>query len=166
VPGLVGRAAAAPILFDAFARVAPPAALPRPPPGVFIATSAKLPPPLKRFAPGHLAGEDAQPRFHILFPPDGARLELDASNGTPDPVPLKLTGAVAPLTVLVNGLPVSPQKSENPSFVPDGPGFARVTVIDASGATDSIVVRLDAGAAVQSSGTAKASCAVTPCARP
>ena len=63
-------------------------------------------------------------------------------------------------------LPVSPQKSENPSFVPDGPGFARVTVIDASGATDSIVVRLDAGAAAQSPSAAKAACAVTPCARP
>ena len=27
------------------------------------------------------------------------------SDGKPDPVPLKVTGAVAPLTVLVNGMP-------------------------------------------------------------
>jgi len=30
-------------------------------------------------------------------------------------------------------------------FRPQGPGFARVTVIDAAGATDSVVVRLDEG---------------------
>src|SRR6478736_5165475 len=58
VPGLVGRAAAAPILFDAFARTGKlPAALPRAPTGARIAATAKLPPPLQRFRPGALAGE-------------------------------------------------------------------------------------------------------------
>jgi hypothetical protein len=33
------------------------------------------------------------------------------------------------------------------SFRPDGPGFARVTVIDGSGAADSVMVRLDDGVA-------------------
>ena len=84
VPGLIGRAAAAPILFDAFARLpAPPAALRPPPAGVLFATNAKLPPPLQRFAPGRLAGEEARTKLHILFPPDGARLSLPPTTANP-----------------------------------------------------------------------------------
>jgi penicillin-binding protein 1C len=59
------------------------------------------------------------------------------------PVPLKLTGAVAPLTILVNGNPVLVQARQNLFFKPQGPGFARVTVIDASGAVDSVQLRLE-----------------------
>jgi len=142
VSGLIGRAAAAPILFDAFARLLTlPAALPRAPAGVLVANSAKLPPPLRHFAPGDLAGS-TQPKLHILFPPDGARLELATTDGKPDPVPVKVTGANAPLTVLVNGMPVA-EDSRGHFFRPPGPGFARVTVIDAAGAADSVVVRLN-----------------------
>jgi penicillin-binding protein 1C len=144
VPGLVGRSAAAPILFDAFARMGtPPAALPRPPKGVLVTSSAKLPPPLTRFQPGRLAGATAQASLHILFPPDGARLDLPTPDGKPDPVPLKVTGAVAPLTVLVNGVPAPAQQRGALFFKPAGPGFSRVTVLDSSGAADSVVVRVE-----------------------
>src|SRR5207244_12680508 len=48
VAGLIGRVAAAPILFDAFARTGKlPAALPKPPRGTLVASNAKLPPPLR-----------------------------------------------------------------------------------------------------------------------
>jgi len=141
VSGLIGRAAAAPILFDAFARLpTPPAALPRAPAGVLVANSAKLPPPLRHFAPVDLAGA-TQPRLHILFPPDGARLELATTDGKPDPVPIKVTGGSAPLTILLNGMPVAGE-ARGSFFRPPGAGFARLTVIDASGAADSVVVRL------------------------
>src|SRR5262249_3612151 len=61
VPGLIGRAAAAPILFDAFARTGRvPAPLPAAPKGVLVAANSKLPPPLQRFRPGALAGEGAE----------------------------------------------------------------------------------------------------------
>jgi penicillin-binding protein 1C len=144
VSGLVGRAAAAPILFDAFARLpTPPAPLARAPAGVLVASSGRLPLPLRRFAPGELAGA-AQPRLHILFPPDGARLELAQTDGKPDLMPLKVTGASAPLTVLVNGMPTT-GAGRGAFFRPSGPGFARVTVIDAAGAADSVLVRLDDG---------------------
>ena len=146
VPGLIGREAAAPILFDAFARLGPPAALPRPPAGVLTMSNAKLPPPLRRFRPG-LAGGASQASLHILFPPNGALLDLSATEGKPDPVPLKLTGAVAPLTVFVNGVPAFPQQRGSAFFTPDGPGFSRVTVIDGAGATDSVVVRIGEGPA-------------------
>jgi penicillin-binding protein 1C len=145
---LVGRTAAAPILFDAFARLgAPPVALPRAPKGVLVASSAKLPPPLKRFQPGRFGGVSAEASLHILFPPDGARLDLAATDGKA--VPLKITGAVAPLTVLVNGVPV-PQPDRGALFFrPDGPGFSRVTVIDSAGATATAVVRVDDGSAAK-----------------
>ncbi|MGB6427338.1 MAG: penicillin-binding protein 1C, partial [Methyloceanibacter sp.] len=52
VTGLAGRTAAAPILFDAFARGPQPLEpLPPAPAGALIATNSKLPPPLQRFAP-------------------------------------------------------------------------------------------------------------------
>ena len=77
VAGLVGRISAAPILFDAFARMGQGyQPLPPMPKGAIIASTAKLPPPLQRFAPGESAGEAMAPKVHIVFPPNGASLEL------------------------------------------------------------------------------------------
>ncbi len=168
VPGLVGRMAAAPILFDAFARLpTPPAALPRAPSGILLTTSAKLPPPLKFFQPGERSGA-GEATLHILFPPDGARLDLRvAADDKPAPVPLKITGAVAPLTILVNGVPATALPRGRLFFQPPGPGFARVTVIDGSGAADSVMVRLDDSVAAAASAPAiHPACSPTPCARP
>jgi penicillin-binding protein 1C len=145
VPGLLGRVAAAPILFDAFARTGKlPAALPRAPNGALVAATAKLPPPLQRFLPGTLAGENTGPQLRIMFPPNGARLELASdSSGKPDPVALKVTGGAGPLTVLVNGMPVPASRGTRTLFFePEGPGFVRLTVMDGRGAIDSVVVRL------------------------
>jgi penicillin-binding protein 1C len=156
VPGLIGREAAAPILFDAFARLGGPLApLAHPPRGAIVTSNARLPPPLRQFQPGRLAGETAQPPLRIIFPPDGARLDLASIGGKPDPVALKVSGAVAPLTVLVNGVPVANEGRGSLFFNPDGPGFSRLTVLDASGASDSVVVRVeDSAAIVPSSGSA------------
>ncbi|MBV8778261.1 MAG: penicillin-binding protein 1C, partial [Alphaproteobacteria bacterium] len=108
VPGLVGRVAAAPILFDAFARMKEPIApLPRAPAGVLMATNAKLPPPLQRLRLGALPTTAAVPALRIMFPPNGARLELAGATDRPDPLPLKISGGVGPLTVLVNGAPLA-----------------------------------------------------------
>jgi penicillin-binding protein 1C len=111
-----------------------------------VTTSAKLPPPLRHFQSGERVGESGADRLHILFPPDGARLELPGSNAVPAPIPLKVTGGVAPLMILVNGVPAPPQPRGVVVFQPGGPGFARVTVIDSAGATDSVLVRLDESA--------------------
>ncbi len=68
--------AAAPILFDAFARsghaLVP---LPPAPKGAIFATTNRLPPPLQRFRPDGASGAMREPP-RIMFPPDGARLEL------------------------------------------------------------------------------------------
>src|SRR6185312_13278097 len=127
VPGLVGRASAAPILFDAFARsgltLSPLARAPR---GVIFAGNSKLPPPLQRFNAGNGLREVVA-RPHIMFPPDGARLELAAS-GPPNPVAMKISGGRAPLTVMMNGVPLAADgASRTLFFQPDGPGFVRLT---------------------------------------
>jgi penicillin-binding protein 1C len=145
VPGLTGRIAAAPVLFDAFARTGKlPAPLPNTPKGALIAATGKLPPPLQRFRPGGAAGDGGEPQLRIMFPPNGARLELASDDaGRPDPIAVKVTGGAGPLTVLVNGLPLPVSPGRRPQFFqPDGPGFVRLTVMDARGATDSVVVRL------------------------
>ena len=47
-----------------------------------------------------------EPQLRIMFPPNGARLELASDDaGKLDPIALKVTGGSGPLTVLVNGVP-------------------------------------------------------------
>jgi penicillin-binding protein 1C len=146
VPGLIGRTAAAPILFDAFARTGKiPAALPKAPKGALIASNAKLPLPLRRFRPvGELirTGGDQMPR--IQFPLNGSRIDVDRSDGgEAAPMPVKVTGGVLPLTIMLNGTSVGEIDSRRQRLVdPPGPGFARLTVIDATGAADTVVIRV------------------------
>jgi penicillin-binding protein 1C len=146
VPGLVGRIAAAPILFDAFARSGKlPALLPKPPRGALVASNAKLPPPLRRFRPlGELvrSGNDLAPR--IQFPLNGSRIDIDrTSDGQAAAMPVKVAGGVPPMTVLVNGAAAGEIDSRRQRLVdPPGPGFARLTVIDATGAADTVVIRI------------------------
>ena len=146
VPGLLGRTAAAPILFDAFARTGKiPLGLPAAPRGTLVAATAKLPLPLKRFRPvGELVrnGDDRAPK--IQFPLNGSRLDvMTEGEGKSAPLAVKVAGGVPPMTVLVNGLSAGELDSRRQRFVdPPGPGFVRLTVMDATGAADTVVVRL------------------------
>ena len=145
VPGLIGRVAAAPILFDAFARTGqgttPLAPAPK---GALFSSSAKLPLPLRHFRPnGAVASDNGATPLRIMYPPNNARVELGTFDGKLDPLALKVSGGVEPLTVLVNGLPATARAERRTLLVdPDGPGFVRLTVIDAKGAVDSVMVRL------------------------
>ncbi|MDB5594100.1 MAG: penicillin-binding protein [Hyphomicrobiales bacterium] len=146
VPGLVARQVAAPVLFDAFARAgADYAPIPQPR-GAFVAHTSQLPPPLRHLrkdAPKTLeAVRTAQ--LKIAFPPDGARVDLGLRVGASTALALKAQGGVAPFTWMINGAPVAPPDLRRQSiWQPDGAGFARVSVIDAKGASDSVLVRLD-----------------------
>ena len=146
VPGLVGRTAAAPILFDAFARTGKiPAGLPKPPKGVLLASNARLPLPLRRFRPvGELIRTGADQAPHIQFPLNGSRIDVDRSgDGQSAAMPVKVAGGVLPLTMMINGISVSEIDSRRQRLVdPPGPGFARLTVIDATGAADTVVIRV------------------------
>ena len=58
-------------------------------------------------------------------------------------MPVKVAGGVLPLTVMLNGASVGEIDSRRQRLVdPPGPGFVRLTVMDANGATDSVMVRL------------------------
>jgi len=145
VPGLVGRTAAAPILFDAFARTGKlPAALPKPPKGTLVASNAKLPLPLRRFrAVGELVRTGSEQAPRIQFPVNGSRIEVAGSGDTPSSMPVKVAGGVLPMTMLVNGVSVGQIDGRRQRLVdPPGPGFARLTVIDATGAADTVVVSI------------------------
>ena len=78
-----------------------------------------------------------------MFPPNGARLELAATGRIR--LALKIAGGVQPLTLLVNGVPRPARRAAAARlfFKPDGPGFARLTVMDARGVSDSVVVRIE-----------------------
>ncbi len=146
VPGLIGRTAAAPILFDAFARTGKlPVALPKPPKGALVAINAKLPLPLRRFRPiGELVRTGGEQAPHIQFPLNGSRLDVDRASGREaSAMPVKISGGVLPITMLVNGISVGEIDGRRQRLIdPPGPGFARLTVIDATGAADTVVVRI------------------------
>jgi penicillin-binding protein 1C len=147
VPGLMGRLAAAPILFDAFQRIAEKrTALKSPPAGVMKRAGADLPPPLKRFRNGSEETASTGPFLErpplIAFPPD--RSELDLNEREPDdPVMLKAEGGALPLTWLVDGAPVNVEgDTREIAWTPPGLGFVKLQVIDANGRADRVTVRL------------------------
>ena len=147
VPGLVGRTAAAPILFDAFARTGKlPMPLPKPPKGALIASNAKLPLPLRRFRPlGELVRSGGEQAPHIQFPLNGSRIDVDrlrrraifgdAGQGrrrrAADDHAGQRRRRWAKSTAGASAWSIRP-----------GPGFARLTVMDATGAADTVVVRI------------------------
>jgi penicillin-binding protein 1C len=146
VPGLVGRTAAAPILFDAFARTGKlPAPLPKAPKGILVASNAKLPLPLRRFRPaGELVRAGGEQALRIQFPLNGSRIDA-ASTGDArfSSVPVKVAGGVLPMTMLVNGVAVGEIDGRRQRLIdPPGAGFVRLTVQDATGAADTVVVRI------------------------
>lgn len=145
VPGLVGRITAAPILFDAFARAgSEPRPLPAPP-GVILATSAGLPPPLRHLRKDvtRLAAAGDAP-LHIAYPVEGSRVDLGlAEGGGETELALKATGGKLPYVWMVNGAPVANAERRQAAWQPDGAGFVQISVMDATGATDTVHLRLD-----------------------
>ena len=69
--------------------------------------------------------------------------ELAGPRDDPEPVALKLAGGRGALTVMVNGVPLPHRRGRHTLFFrPDGPGFVRLTIMDARGLSDSVMVRL------------------------
>ncbi len=138
VPGIFGGEVAAPILFEAFERVAPRRTpLPPPPPETLIAPTALLPAPLQRFArdgPVERAG------VRVAFPPDGARVRLQGDGG----LVLRLGGGAAPFAVLADGAPVHVGLQTRRAYLTGlAPGFSQLRVVDANGQSHSVGIRLD-----------------------
>jgi penicillin-binding protein 1C len=122
-----------------------PAALPKAPKGAVVASNAKLPLPLRRFRPlGELVRTGGEQAPHIQFPLNGSRIDVDRASGREaSAMPVKVSGGVLPITMLVNGISVGGIDGRRQRLIdPPGPGFARLTVIDATGAADTVVVRM------------------------
>jgi penicillin-binding protein 1C len=147
-PGLIGREAAAPILFDAFERLGRDVEIIKPPKGVLSAAiTADLPPPLRHLrkdAPKTMAATETA-ALKIAYPPDGARIDLGLGDGAPaERLALKALGGAPPFAWFVNGSPIGEAElRRNAAWKPDGAGFARVTVVDSKGASDAVTVRLE-----------------------
>lgn len=138
IPGAFGGELAAPVLFEAFARISPePAPLPPPPPATLILPNARLPQPLQRFRPRSAAFAAAPDAPAIAFPPDGARIE-------PGPaLALKVRGGTPPFTWLANGAPVAlAERSRETALPGPGAGFLTLSVIDARGQSATATVTL------------------------
>lgn len=145
VPGMMGRTAAAPILFDAFARISERRpALPSAPAGALQVANAELPPPLKRWRdPGEepATGPYLEQPLAISYPPDRSEIEQADLEGTP--LVLKAEGGTLPLTWLIDGAPImTDPHAREAVWQPAGPGFAKLTVIDANGRVDRSAIRV------------------------
>jgi penicillin-binding protein 1C len=147
-PGLAGRTAAAPLLFDAFARLATRRTPFAPAPsGAVMVSGADLPPPLKRFREAKeetsASGDGAylEPAVQIAFPPD--RSEIEAEDGDGTGVVVKAEGGALPLTWLVDGIPIESDPIRREAELPAATrGFHKLSVIDAKGRADRVTIRL------------------------
>ncbi|WP_188352037.1 penicillin-binding protein 1C [Agrobacterium tumefaciens] len=147
VPGIAGYATAAPILFEAFEKsgvaITP---MPAAPSGIAQVAVSDLPANQRRFtltASGLLSASRRESAPRIVYPPEGARVELSSQSGI-SPLVLKLQGGRAPFRWLANGRPL-PDASlrRNSEWRPEGQGFSTLTVIDADGRASSVRVFIE-----------------------
>jgi penicillin-binding protein 1C len=120
IPGLTGRDAALPVLARVFALL-PEAPLERA--------------PSRPDTPVAALGSDP---LRLLFPPPGAVLAQGAG-----PVVLRVAGGRRPLTFLVDGAPIARDAARRElGWLPPGPGFYRIAIMDAEGALVAADVRV------------------------
>ncbi|MCQ1569246.1 penicillin-binding protein 1C [Neorhizobium galegae] len=145
VPGIAGYQTAAPILFEAFSKSGVPITpLPSAPSGAVRIAQPELPISQRRFsmtASGLVSASTREPAPQIVYPPEGARVDLGAQSGDISPLVLKLQGGRAPFRWLANGKPLSELSRRRTSeWKPDGAGYSTLTVIDAAGRAASVRV--------------------------
>ncbi len=134
VPGAFGGDLAAPVLFDAFARIKPVIAPIGPPPHhVLLLPTAQLPRHLQHFGDPR---DIATPAPSIAFPPDGAVLE-----GTL--LTVKVRDGRAPFIWMANGEPVARTHRQQIDIAAPGIGFSSLTVIDANGQSDQAQIAIE-----------------------
>jgi penicillin-binding protein 1C len=78
--------------------------------------------------------------LRLLFPPPGAVLSADG------PVTVRVMGERRPLTFLIDGAPLPADRVRRDiAWLPAGPGFYRLTVLDADGAAVRAAVQFRTG---------------------
>jgi penicillin-binding protein 1C len=82
-----------------------------------------------------------EPPPRIVFPPEGAHVEIGSADGEPTQLVLKLQGGRAPFRWLANGKPLPEiARTRTSRWSPDGDGYSTLTVIDAVGRAASVSV--------------------------
>ena len=133
-PTCVGMASAA-ILFHLFDLLAP-----APLPSRTLAPVFKGPPPptLSRLTDAARTVQASEP--HIVFPLPGAHLLVDPLSRD---IELSVEGGRRPYRWVVDGRPLASRAfARTAAWQPAGEGFSRVTVVDASGHSDEVNVRV------------------------
>ncbi|WP_430258212.1 penicillin-binding protein 1C [Neorhizobium sp. IRS_2294] len=138
VPGIAGYQTAAPILFEAFARsgvaITPHSS---PPSATARLAQSDLPMGQRRFsmtASGLISASTREAAPQIVYPPEGAKVDLGAQTGEISPLVLKLQGGRPPFRWLANGKPLTDlSRRRTNNWLPEGAGFSTLTVIDSAG---------------------------------
>jgi penicillin-binding protein 1C len=142
--GLSGYISAAPVLFEGFAKSGLAAVPLRPAPaGAYRPKREELPVTMARFTSGEelVASGPTEPAPQIVFPPQGARVDLGVASGNASALVMKIQGGRAPFRWLANGKPLATvERRRVASWVPDGAGTSTLTVIDAAGRAASVSV--------------------------
>jgi penicillin-binding protein 1C len=145
VPGIAGIVSAAPMLFEAFDRLGTPAAAFRPAPaGAIVAGNSQLPGPLRRFRSADDLRDARNAAPEIAYPLDGVDVDLGIAGGGTRPLTVKVRNGAPPYTFFANGAPIGQTAfARQESWVPVGPGFVTLWVVDSEGRSDAVKVRLE-----------------------
>jgi penicillin-binding protein 1C len=132
-PGHFGVNTAAPILFDVFALlgVAPPQQAPN------VGRDDVLPPHLAQIGPA--ADQQTARALRIAYPVDGTLMAYNSNQQ----IALEARGGTGPHIWMINGQPLGATSTgQSLSWLPDGPGFHDIAVLDAGGRAARVRVRL------------------------
>ena len=145
VAGMTGISAAAPIMVDAFSRIqGARVPLSSPPRGTLAASTAELPPPLRRYRyPGKgIVERETGPQ--IAYPQNGVTVDLGIASGRMVPLALKVRAGKPPFIWFANGQPIERTPfSREARWLPDGPGFVTIAVVDRNGEADRVTVYIE-----------------------
>ncbi|MCF3932771.1 penicillin-binding protein 1C [Acuticoccus sp. M5D2P5] len=138
IASLTGWTDAAPILFDAFARIG----IERRPAAPDPVATAELPPPLRIFGQRMAGGAPVGRSVSIAFPPADASVALARADGERDPLVARVLGA--PVDVwLLDGRPLAVPPNRRTAQLDVPPGEHTLTVVTADGASERVTFKVD-----------------------
>ncbi|GBR66357.1 penicillin-binding protein PbpC [Acetobacter syzygii NRIC 0483] len=133
-PGLTGRDTAGPVLADLLSLVSLPHKSASTASAQPHRAVAVLSPALRVLQHGQAP--------QIIFPRNHAEIESRSSDGTMVPIGLEGSGGHPPYHWYINGTPLNVPPGAQPSWTPDAPGFAHVTLTDVQNAHATIDIRI------------------------